>query len=123
MTPKHPADDRDDAWLDDMLDDLAAAPVGDPSDALMSRVMSDALAIMPPPGGDQPKVSIWRNIVHGLGGWPAVGGLVAAAATGFVVGLGALDMTADAMAWPFGYDLLYQDQTGLDAFGWDLEEG
>ncbi|WP_299295653.1 hypothetical protein [uncultured Tateyamaria sp.] len=123
MTPKRPSDENVDAWLDEALGELGRTPVGAPSDDLMSRVLGDAMSEMPAPGGPAPLRSALRQILQGLGGWPALGGLAAAAATGFIVGLGALGTSADAMAWPFGYDALYQDQSGLDAFGWDFEEG
>lgn len=65
----------------------------------------------------------WRQIVRGIGGWGAVSGLVAATATGFVLGLGTVgDAGVDAL-WTLGYDAEEVTDLGLDAFGWALEEG
>ncbi|WP_147106537.1 hypothetical protein [Tateyamaria sp. syn59] len=106
-----------------MLDDLAAAPVPDPSDDLMVRVMADAQAHLPAPGGTRVATPWWRQIVQGIGGWGAVGGLVAATVTGFVIGLGALESTGMDAIWTLGYGEYYDAELGLDAFGWALEEG
>ncbi len=113
----------DDAWLDQMLEDVANTPMPDASDALLSRVMADAQAQLPPPGGVVTRAPWWRQIVAGLGGWSAVGGLVAAAATGFVVGLGGLDNVGLDTLWPDSYDIYYDSQDAFSAYGWDLEEG
>ena len=116
-----PTDRRDDAaWLDEMLDEMAGSDVPAPAPDLMARVLADAVAQMPPPGGAPASAPLWRQIVRGLGGWSAVGGLVAAAATGFVVGLGGLETVGADALWS---DTYYDSSTALDAFGWDYEEG
>ena len=119
--PDRPA--HNDDWIDGMLDDLARSPVPETSDGLMSRVMEDAQAMLPAPGGAVARAPWWRQLVEGIGGWTAVGGLVAAAATGFVVGLGALDAVGVTAPWSVSYETYYESSGGLDAFGWDMEEG
>ena len=122
LPPNRP--ERDTDWIDRALDDLAAMPVPDASGDLMARVLGDAEALMPPPGGVQAvRIPLWRQIVQGLGGWTAVGGLVAAAATGFVVGLGGFDTTGTDTIWSLGYGTFYEGEGALAAFGWDFEEG
>ena len=114
---------EEDAWLDQMLDDLARAPMPDVPDGLMARVLQDADAMLPAPGGAISRAPWWRPIVEALGGWRAVGGLVAAAATGFVVGIGGLDSVGADALWMMDYEAYYESQDAFDAFGWDLEEG
>lgn len=109
--------------MDALLDDMANLPTPDPSPDLMARVLADAEAHLPPPGGVPARVPWWRQMVADIGGWGAVGGLVAATATGFVIGLGALDATGVDALWTLGYAADYGAELGLDAFGWALEEG
>jgi len=120
---KAPNRDGDDAWIDGMLDDLARTPVPETPDDLMSRVIEDAYGMLPAPGGQVPPAPWWRQIVDGIGGWMAVGGLFAAAATGFVVGLGGLDSVGVSTPWIMTYETYYDSPGSLDAFGWDMEEG
>lgn len=120
-TPQHP--DKDDDWITGLLDDVSRTPVPDTPDPLVMRVMEDAIAMMPAPGGRVVPAPWWRSIVDGIGGWTAVGGLVAAAATGFVVGLGGLDTVGVSAPWLLD-DAAYFDSLGtVDTFGWDMEEG
>ncbi|MEM8654016.1 MAG: hypothetical protein AAGF36_04665 [Pseudomonadota bacterium] len=121
MTNAPPMPDPD--KIDMLLDDLAARPVPDPSGDLVARVLADAEAHLPPPGGLVAAPPRWRRIVQGLGGWGAVGGLVAATVTGFAVGLGALDDAGADALWSLGYGAYFDADLGLDAFGWALEEG
>jgi len=114
---------KDDDWIDSVLDDLARADLPDASDDLMARVMGDAQAMLPPPGGRVTQAPWWRQVVDGIGGWAAVGGLAAAAATGFVVGLGGLETVGVTTPWSVSYETYYDSPGTLDAFGWDMEEG
>ena len=116
--PKGPDDE---AWINQMLDDLAQAPIEEAPDALMSRVLADAGAMLPAPGGV--RVSWWRQFVEGLGGWSAVGGLAAAAATGFVIGIGGIEPATFDDFLSADYDAYYESQDVFSAFGWDLEDG
>lgn len=118
-----PRDKLDPDQVGRMLDDLAAAPVPDPSGDLMARVLADGEMHLPTPGGQVVVVPWWRQIVLGIGGWGTVGGLVAATATGFVIGLGAIGDTGVDTLWTLDYDAYYESDLGFDAFGWALEEG
>jgi hypothetical protein len=82
--------DKDDALLDDLFTEARSLrPM--PSDAVMARVLQDAAALQsgraavrpaPPP----PSPVGWRALLAVLGGWPAVGGLVAATLAGVWIG-------------------------------------
>ncbi|WP_299654468.1 hypothetical protein [uncultured Tateyamaria sp.] len=120
---KRPSEQPDPDWIGDMLDDLGKAPVPDPSGDLVARVLADAEAHMPPPGGVRTVPPVWQRVVQGIGGWGVIGGLVAATVAGFVVGVGTLDGTGADALWTLGYDAYYDAELGLDAFGWALEEG
>ncbi|MEL6450740.1 MAG: hypothetical protein AAFQ19_05725 [Pseudomonadota bacterium] len=122
MTRSGPPQDRDAAWLDALLDDVGRTPPPAVSDDLMARVMADAVAALPAPGGAPAPVPIWRQVVEGLGGWSAIGGLVAATVTGFAVGLGALDTAGADAIWSLGSEMSLDSEAGLNAYGWDLEE-
>ena len=111
-----------DAWVDALLNDVASAPVPKPSQDLMARVLADATAKLPPPGGRAEVASLWHEFVAGIGGWFGVGGVLAAGFTGLVIGLGAIDPSDVDTLFSFGFFENYDSQSGLSAFGWDLEE-
>ena len=117
-----PKTDPDD-WLDTLLDDVARAPVPDAPPALMARVLADAEALLPAPGGVQAQAPFWQTVIDGLGGWGALGGLAVAGVTGLAIGLGAFDIASIDTLWSVGFFDGYDSQTGLSAFGWDYEEG
>jgi hypothetical protein len=79
---------------DDEIDRLLAAAAKTaptPSDALMQRVLADALALQPAPSSlrtARPSVlpSLLSRLVHSLGGGPALAGLGTAAAFGVALG-------------------------------------
>ena len=116
-----------DGWLNQMLEDVACAPVPEASPDLMARVLADAEQLLPAPGGVPAAVPFWKQIVDGLGGWSAMGGLAFAGVTGLAIGLGVFDASLDAPSvdalWSFDIFDEYDSQTGLAAFGWDFEEG
>lgn len=118
---------EDDAWIDQMLDDLAQAPVDDVPGALMARVLADANAMLPAPGGAVRPVRVrapwWREVVEALGGWSTVGGLAVATATGFVIGIGGIEFVYFDDFLTANYDTYYQSQDAVSVFGWDMEEG
>lgn len=74
---------------DDMLDDLFAVArdvAPEPGDALMARVLADAV----PPAVAAPvafRQGIWARVSEMLGGWPAISGLAAATVAGIWVGV------------------------------------
>lgn len=63
VAPEKPDPDR----IDQMLDELAALPVPDPSGDLIARVLADAEAHLPAPGGHVVPDPWWRQIVRGIG--------------------------------------------------------
>lgn len=124
-----PERDDDDAMIMRMLDELARAPAPDAPDDLLARVLADGDALLPAsdlmqaPARTVSPAPWWRQIVDALGGWSAASGVVAAAATGFVIGLGGIDaVDIDAM-WSRVDVSYYEVQDPFGAFGWDLEEG
>lgn len=98
----------------DDLDDLFAAARADrpqPSDALMQRVLDDALALQPrpeplaPPRAPAPRPGLFARLSQAFGGGPALAGVFSAAVAGLV--LGYLD--------PMTYDYLTGGLTGAEA--------
>lgn len=79
---------------DDELDRLlsaAARTAPQPSDALMQRVLADALALQPQPAALRPapvpaRTNRFSRFFRSLGGGPALAGLGTAAAFGLVLG-------------------------------------
>ncbi|WP_210527121.1 hypothetical protein [Rubellimicrobium arenae] len=87
--------DRDDLAGDDPtedgLEDLfarARAQDPQPSADLMARLMADAARERPRPpvSAPVPRRADWRDWFRTLGGWPALGGFVAATAAGLWIG-------------------------------------
>ncbi|MFN4193900.1 MAG: hypothetical protein ACK4GM_10190 [Tabrizicola sp.] len=76
--------------LDRLLSAAASAPVR-PSDALMERVLADALALQPAPvtlrpGPAAARPGLWARIAAALGGGAALAGMGTAAAFGLALG-------------------------------------
>ncbi len=114
----------DELWVEALLDDVGRSAVDDPSGDLMARVLADAEDLRPAPGGAAPsREGLLRQVIAGLGGWLSVGGLVAATAVGFSVGLGALSSTGIETLWLGEYGTYYDDTLGFSVNGWDFEEG
>jgi hypothetical protein len=81
--------DTDFADLDDLF---AQARAGDrPDNAFVARVLADAYGLQPqtqpPQQASVPSPGLWARLLDGLGGWPALGGLSAAAAAGVWLGV------------------------------------
>ncbi len=85
----------------------------DVPDALMSRVLADAVANVPKPD----RIPIWKQLFATLGGWPAMAGLAATACVGIwtggilsddlMSGLGLIEATAVEFGDGLGtFDLL-----------------
>ncbi|MEL6683033.1 MAG: hypothetical protein AAFQ09_10370 [Pseudomonadota bacterium] len=106
---------------DDMLDDLLAearrqAPT--PSDALLARVIDDAL----PPPHKAPRQT-WDFITplfDVIGGWPSAGGLVAATLAGLWLGIAppaaVQDLAASALGTPVTVGI-FSDELAFDMGG------
>lgn len=116
---------KDMTELDEMLDRAASQDMDVPPD-LMSRVLLDADALQPRPQlqGATKRLSVWQRVSEAFGGWPAMGGLVAATCAGFWIGFsdvtdletGRLLLLGDQDAW------LSEEAAEISGFGWDLEE-
>jgi len=78
MTQSRPPEDT---ALDADLAAMRDAPPG-VSEALMAKVMADAMSEMP----KAVRAPLWRQILTTLGGWPAMAGLAATAGVGIWAG-------------------------------------
>lgn len=56
-----------------------------PSGEFMARLEADALRLQPVPQA-RSRGTVWADLMRGLGGWPAVAGLTAAACVGLWIG-------------------------------------
>lgn len=117
-TDKHSALEM--AALDALLADLAALPVEPAGPDLMERILADAVAAQPAPvlpGPAVPSASNaestgWRGWLDALGGWPALGGLAAAAVTGLWIGVAPPAAIDDLVAGVLG-ETVSLDLSGL----------
>lgn len=88
-----PNRDIDDAALDALFAEARADdPV--PTDALLARIAADAAMVQPAAERVQaaPRRGWLRQMVDGIGGWPALGGLVTATAAGVYIGISQPDL-------------------------------
>lgn len=94
----------------------SAGEVG-PSDALLSRILSDADAMQPAPRAFSPKVKIpwWKSLYIEIGGWPSLAGASTAALLGVWIGLGSSSLATDALE-RFNLASTTQDTEILDPF-------
>ncbi|WP_373636722.1 hypothetical protein [Yoonia sp. BS5-3] len=105
----------------DMLDDLfaeARAIAPEPSDGLMARVLADAAGAQvaaPMPAPVPAKSGLFAGLLDLVGGWPSVGGLVAATITGVWVGIAPPASIEDFTATAFG------DTVTIGVFADDLD--
>lgn len=107
-------DNVTDTELDALFDTARAAPPKVP-DALMARVVADAQTL-------QPRARIgWRGWLNGVGGVPALGGLITATCVGFWFGVAPPDSLPDLGGLALGYDSSIVADT--NGYGWDSEEG
>ena len=91
--------------VDDLDAFFAAArrEVPAPSEALMARVLVDALAAQPAPRAAvrTPRPGLWTQLREAMGGWPAMGGLATAGVVGLWIGISppaaVTDMASDVL--------------------------
>ena len=112
---------------DDMLDALFDAARKDPPEPapdLMARVLGDALAEQRPAPRPvpAPRVSILRELVRTLGGWPAMAGLMTATATGVWLGISPPVFLQDTTGAYLGIGDAASLIDGGAGFGFDLFE-
>lgn len=102
----------------DMLDDIfaqvrAVAPT--PSDDLVARVLADAETADQKVAAPAPRPGFFAGLLEAVGGWPSVGGLVAATAAGIWVGVAPPASVEDFTASTFG------DSVAIGVFAEDLD--
>lgn len=118
---------KDDDALEMMFAQARATPPAVP-EALMARVVADAVAAQPRQG--------WRAWLAGLGGLPGLGGLVTATCVGFWLGVAPPMGLPDVAGFMLGTEVLGTEVLGaemfdegdftspsLNGFGWDVDEG
>ncbi|UOA26571.1 hypothetical protein DSM107133_01273 [Pseudosulfitobacter sp. DSM 107133] len=114
-----------DAALDALLQQTQAPQV---SDTLMAQVLEAGLAHQPAPGGATPAPAparLWQRLTDALGGWQAMGGLVAATCAGFWIGVSPPQYLPDAALSLLGEETVYEttDTSEVTAYGWVVDEG
>ena len=125
------ASDEDIVDLDmNGLDALFAQAKNDvgaqPSEAFMTRMVTDALAQQPMP--QFAPSSLWEQITSMVGGWQGMGGLVAATCAGFWIGINPPEGLPSQFETFLGNETSISaledgiDDTGMFGFGWDMEE-
>lgn len=115
-------DDPNDKMIDRLLADVARADAPSPSDALMARIMADAAGAPNPVAAVDPiPAKGLRGVWEAIGGWPAMGGLVAAGVAGLWIGVSPGAGAGDLMAGVFGDDVTVDLLAGADALGWEVE--
>jgi hypothetical protein len=105
--PRSPEDNA----LEDAFSELRTMPPDVP-DALMDRVMADAIAQMP----RSKRRPVWQNVLRTLGGWPAVAGLAATACVGVWMG----GVLTDDLIVAFGLADSASLEMGRDLGAFDL---
>jgi hypothetical protein len=98
-----------------------------PSDALLARVLADAMAAQVPVTVRVQRPGWLAQLRDALGGWPAVGGLATAGVVGLAVGIAAPaglgDLTAALLGQPAdGYLVDLMPELDFD-IAMDLSEG
>lgn len=73
----------------DVFFEASKAAQPEASDALMARIMADAVALQPEPVvvSSPTPVGLWGRISDAMGGWPSMAGLATAAAAGLWIGI------------------------------------
>ncbi len=96
----------------------------DVPEALTKRVLADALREQPVPVVMRNRVRTWRDWLGDIGGWPTLGGLVAASCVGFWIGISPPEGIGDPSIWLLDRSFTgYDDAAEVSGFGWDLQEG
>lgn len=104
----------------------ARREAAEPSADLMARVLQDAEVAQPRPPAltKTARPNVLRHALAALGGWPSLGGLVAATIVGFGIGISPLTQIDTPAASLFGQpDSLALYDADLGGLGWDVDEG
>ena len=111
--------------LEKLLKDAADTPPDLPP-GLASRVLFDARQFQPK---SKPiavlRPTMVQRFADALGGWPGMGGLVAATCAGFWIGIASPSGLPDAaeMISQSADTSIFEDTIEMSRFGWDLGEG
>ena len=117
--------DRSDKEIDALLA-VARRDGPSPSTDLLARVLKDAEAAQPSPLAlaKMARLGALSRMLAALGGWPALGGLVAATIVGFMVGISPSAMIDTPAAALFDQsDSLALYDADMSGLGWDMDEG
>lgn len=112
------SDQINDTELEALFEGIRATPPDVP-DALMARVVADAVQL-------QPGLPIWQRVWTTLGGMPGFGGLVTATCVGVWLGVSPPATVPDLAGMVMGFEATSVedfDVGGMSGFGWDIEEG
>lgn len=115
-------DDADDKMIDQLLRDVADGTPPPVSSGLMATIASDAASLhegeepqpIEQPGG-------FRGLWSALGGWPAMGSLVAAGVAGLWIGVSPATGVEGFVADVLGDDLSVDLFAGADVLSWEIE--
>lgn len=97
-----------------------------PSADLLARVLQDAESEQPNPRTPArvARSNVLSRALVAVGGWPSLGGLVAATVVGFGIGISPSTMIDTPAASLFGQsDTLSLYDADLGGLGWDMDEG
>jgi hypothetical protein len=98
--------DRDDQLLAPYWAAARRDDAVQPSPDWMARVLADAERVQPVPGVAAPD-PFWSQIFSTFGGWPGLGGMVAASAAGLWLGFAPVSFLSDPLAAVIGVDISY----------------
>ncbi len=109
--------------MDELDKMLAQAREVSPPEALMGRVLQDALATqMVPAPRPLPRAGLWQRCHDLLGGWQGMGGLVATSCAGVWIGISPpAYLPEPALDLLQGGEALYSAPFGQTAFAFALE--
>jgi hypothetical protein len=109
------------AELDALLGDMRKRADPEVSDGLMARILADADSVRTAGHVTQPTQLSWRDWISALGGWPAMGGLVAAGVAGLWIGAAPIGTVTDVMAGVFGETVSVELFPDVDLFELEAE--
>ena len=117
--------ERSDKDIDALLA-MARRDGPSPSADLLAQILKDAEAAQPSPPtpAKMARPGALSRMLAALGGWPALGGLVAATIVGFVVGISPSSMIDTPAASLFDQsDTLALHDADMSGLGWDMDQG